>query len=309
MPNRSLHQWIGIALSLTLVFGAAAQAGAVDSSGIAQEDILKRIVMIGASATSGFTKKELLGGTNTQFLQLNRYVDAAITAPHESVQNMSSAFFFTNPQKYSETQMARALKADPTLVVGLDFLFWCCYGKGSNDVERLTRFDQGLKLLESVPCPLVVGDLPDASGAVGKLLSPEQMPGSNVLAAANARLAVWAAPRTNVIVISLANFMRAAVRDEPVEAKHNAFAAGTTRRLLQEDGLHPTTAGCSVLTLAVLEAVEAKHNIAKAVEWNPQSIELSVAEAVRTAQLAAATNRAAVKQSAPPGTQGAVQSR
>jgi len=308
MPNRSLPKWIGIALSLTLVFSAIAQASTVDSSDTAQVDILKRIVMIGASATSGFTNQEPFGGTNTQFLQLNRYVDAAIPAPHESVQNLSSAFFFTNPQKYSETQMARALKADPTLVIGLDFLFWSCYGQGSNDVERLTRFEQGLKLLENLPCPLVVGDLPDASGAVGKILSAKQMPSSNALATANARLATWAAPRTNVFVISLANFMRTAAQDEPLAAKHNTFAAGTTRRLLQEDGLHPTTAGCSVLALAILEAVEAKHNIGKAVKWNPQFIEQSVADAVRTAQLAASTNSAAVKKSAPSEPQRAAQS-
>lgn len=309
MTNRSLPKWTGIALSLTLIFGAAAQAGAVDSGRTAQVDILKRIVMIGASATSGFTNKEPFGGTNTQFLQLDRYVDAAIATPHESVQRIASAFFFTNPQKYAETQMERALKADPTLVIGLDFLFWFCYGQSSNDVERLARFDQGLKFLESLPYPLVVGDLPDASGAVGKILSPKQVPGSNVLAAANVRLAAWAASRTNVFVISLANFMRAAAQDEPVEAKHNTFAAGTTRRLLQPDGLHPTTAGCSVLALAILEAVETKHDIGKAVKWNPQFLEQSVADAVRAAQLAAATNRAAVKQSAPSEGQRVVQSR
>lgn len=309
MCNRKLPPWIGIALSLTLVLSAVAQANAADSSGTAQADVLKRIVMIGASATSGFTNAEPFGGTNTQFLKLDRYVNAAITTPHHPAQNLSSAFFFTNPQKISATQITNALKAEPTLVIGLDFLFWCCYGQGSNDVERLTRFDTGLTHLESFKCPVVVGDLPDASGAVGKILSPKQMPASNVLAEANARLASWAAPRTNVFLISLASFMRAAARDEPLEAKHNTFAAGTTRRFLQEDGLHPTTAGCSVLALAILEAVETKHNIGKAVNWNPQSIEQSVANAVRTAQLAASTNKVAVKQLALPEAQRAAQSR
>lgn len=250
--------------------------------------------MIGASATAGFTSSEPFGGTNTQFLRLYRYLEAAITTPHQPVKNLSSTLLFLNPEKSAERQMSRLHDADPTLVVGVDFLFWFCYGKGSNDVERLSRFEEGLKLLESVSCPLVVADLPDASDAVDKMLAPEQIPAPSTLAAANAKLATWAAPRTNVHVISLANFMKVAAHNGPLKSRRYTIAAGNTSRLLQEDRLHPTTAGCSVLALAILEAVEEKKNISRAVNWDLQSIEQSVADSVRNAQLAAATNKVAM---------------
>lgn len=251
--------------------------------------------MIGASATSGFTMKEPLGGTNTQFLRLNRYIDAAITGQHRQATNFASALFFTQPVKTGESQLTRALNEKPTLVVAVDFLFWFCYGKVSNDVERASRFEEGLRLLERIPCPVVIGDLPDASGAVGKILSAEEVPGTDALAAANARLSAWVTQRTNVYVVPLANFMRAAVHDEAIVAKHYSLSAGTTRRLLQADGLHPTSAGCSALALNILEAVESKHDISKDVKWDCQSIEQSVVEAVRAAQAAAATNNTATK--------------
>jgi hypothetical protein len=271
----------------------AAEAGIA-----AQGNVLDRIVLVGASASSGFTKRETFGGTNTQFLRLDRYLDAAITMPHQPVQNFSSAFFFLNPTKTAETQLARVHQADPTLVVGVDFPFWFCYGKGSNDVERLSRFDEGLKFLEGISCPLVIGDLPDASEAVGKILSPNEIPSSKVLAAANAKLAAWAETRTNVYVLPLAHFMQTAAHNEPMQARHYTIAGGETSRLLQEDRLHPTTTGCSVLALAILEAVAAKQNLDNAVNWNVQSIEQSVGDAVRKAQLAASTNQTAKVNSA-----------
>ena len=71
------------------------------------------------------------------------------------------------------------------LVVGVDFLFWFCYGEGSTDAGRAQRFETGLKLLEQIPCPLVVGDIPDASSATNTgILSIAQVPSGEFLPAA-----------------------------------------------------------------------------------------------------------------------------
>jgi len=223
--------------------------------------------MIGASATAGFTAAEPLGGTNTPWYALNRYVDAALTASHEPAQNFGSAFFFLQPRLIGQQQIARALTNNPTLVIGLDFPFWFCYGEGKTDAERLKRFDQGLKLLESIPCPLVLGNLPDASAAVNKMLRPDQMPNLTAIAAANQRLKTWAAGRSQVVVVDLSAFMGQATSNHTLTVSGYTLAAGQTRLLLQNDALHPTPPGCAVLALAVLEAVQATRPSASAKEF------------------------------------------
>src|SRR5689334_1804853 len=101
---------------------------------------------------------------------------------------------FMNPDAFAPTQVEAATNARPTLVIGVDFLFWFCYGDGRTDSERAQRFEQGLKLLEQIPCPLVVGDIPDVSAATNTgIISNEQVPSASARAAANKRLKAWAA--------------------------------------------------------------------------------------------------------------------
>ena len=95
---------------------------------------------------------------------------------------------FMQPEVLGRQQLDEALKLKPTLVVGLDFLFWFCYGDGNTSAERLQRFERGLKLLEAVQCPLILGDIPDASGASESMLTPDQIPSAQAMAAANRRL-------------------------------------------------------------------------------------------------------------------------
>jgi hypothetical protein len=128
------------------------------------------------------------------------------------VENLAHAFFFMQPEAAGQTQVRDAIESKPTLVIGIDFLFWFCYGtQARTDAERLKRFDHGLKLLETIPCPLIVGDIPDASAAVGGMLSESQMPSRAVLTAANERLRKWAAGRPEVTVVPLNAFMRGAM--------------------------------------------------------------------------------------------------
>ncbi|MFO1513718.1 MAG: hypothetical protein U1F83_12500 [Verrucomicrobiota bacterium] len=234
----------------------------------------QRIVMIGASATAGFTGSEPFGGTNTPMYALNRYVDAALTVSHEPVQNLGNAFFFFQPQLVGQQQITRALTNNPTLIIGLDFPFWFCYGEGDTDEARLQRFEQGLKLLESIPCPLVVGDIPDASAAVDKMLRADQMPSLQAIARANERLKAWAAGRPNVGLVALSDFMRNALANRPITLRDYKLPEGQTRILIQGDALHPSPPGCSVLALAVLEAYQATRPAAPAEEFvrDPKAI-------------------------------------
>jgi hypothetical protein len=232
-----------------------------------------RIVMIGASVSAGFTASEPLGGPITPRFRLSRYVDAALVAPHQPVENLANTFFFITPELMGRQQVDRALKANPTLVLGVDFLFWFCYGEGATDQERLQRFEKGLKLLEPFDCPLVLGDIPDASAAVDGMLRREQIPGTNAMAAANLRLKKWAATRPNVVVLRLSEFMRTVMANQAIAIHDYTLPEGKTRVLLQDDKLHSSPPGCAVLVLAALDALQAKHRFrSDDVRWDPKEI-------------------------------------
>lgn len=215
-----------------------------------------RIVTVGASVTAGFTESEPLGGPTTMQLRLSRYLDAALLVPHEPVKNLGNTFLFLQPNLLARQQIEQAQNHRPTLLIGLDFLFWFLYGEGKTDADRLKRFEQGLKLLEAVECPLVLGDIPDASAAVNGMLRPEQIPGTNAITAANRRLVEWAEGRNQVAIVKLSEFMRNALANHAIKLRGHTLPAGQTRRLLQADLLHASPHGCAALALAALEAVQ-----------------------------------------------------
>lgn len=235
---------------------ATSSIGSSASTNNTEPSPWKRIVLIGASATAGFTASEPLGGTNTPKYALSRYVDAALKVSHEPVLNLGNAFFFFQPEAMGQQQITRALTNNPTLVVALDFPVWFCYGEGKTDEDRLERFDHGLKLLEKIRCPLVIGNIPDASAAVNKMLRPDQMPSLKAIATANQRLKTWAARRGQVAVVELSEFMRQATANRAITISDQTLPDGQTRILLQNDMLHPSQPGCAVLALAVLDAYQ-----------------------------------------------------
>jgi hypothetical protein len=178
--------------------------------------------------------------------------------------------FFLQPELVGRQQIDLALKAGPTLVVGLDFLFWFCYGNMTTDAERLLRFEKGLAMLEAIEGPLVVGDIPDASGAAQDMLGPEQIPSAEAMAAANRRLREWATARKQVTVVPLSKFMRAVMANREFTVHGQSLLKGQTQALLQRDRLHPSSLGCAVLALSVLEAGLSTGPAARAadIRWN-----------------------------------------
>jgi hypothetical protein len=231
----------------------------------------ERVVVIGASASAGFVLSEPFGGTNTDKCRLNHYLDAAIAAPHEPVKNYSTAALFLSPEGIASQQIEAATNGRPSLVIGVDFLFWFCYGHADSDAERAERFEYALKLLERIPCPLVVGDIPDASRATNSgIISISQVPGEKARLAANQRLRDWAASRPDVTLVSLEKFMQTVVANAAIENQHVSVPAGKTRNLLQGDQLHPSPRGAALLALGILDELAARQPgfSAKEVRWN-----------------------------------------
>jgi hypothetical protein len=247
------------------IWGAALQLAA------AAESPWSRVIVIGASASAGFVLSEPFGGEQTDKCKLHQYLDSAITPKHAPVKNFATAIFFLSPDAMAEHQVEVATNQQPTLVVAADFLFWFCYGQGETDEERLSHFEAGLKQLEKIRCPLLVGDIPDAASATNSgIISPAQVASENCRLAANARLKTWAAKHANVTIVPLAEFMRATKANAPIKVHDSTLPAGTTRAMLQDDGLHPNPRGAKVLALGILDALvkSQKKFSAKDVRWN-----------------------------------------
>ena len=190
--------------------------------------------------------------TNAQ-CALAPYLEAALLVPHEPVRTVASRFFFFGPQRSGEAQVAKALAHEPSLVIGIDFLFWYAYGDAPSEKERLRRLDEGLELLTQLHCPLVLGDIPDASAAANGMLRPAQIPAVRTIAAANQRIKEWVDGREQTALVSLEAFMRAARENQPLKIRRRQWAE--TKSLLQPDKLHPSAEGAVALTLAILDAV------------------------------------------------------
>ena len=241
----------------------------------AADSVWSRVVVIGASASAGFVLSEPFGGPNTAECKLHHYLDAAIAVPHAPVKNFATALFFLSPDAMAVQETESATNNQPTLVVATEFMFWFCYGQGDTDAARAAHFEMGLRALEKIHCPLLVGDIPDAASATNTgIIGAEMVPSETARRAANARLRQWAAAHQQVTIVPLAEFMRAVKADEAIKIHDFTLPAGQTRALLQADGLHPNARGAAVLSLGVWDAfVKAHPKIsAKSVKWSVDDV-------------------------------------
>jgi len=262
----------------------------LESPARSAESPWQRVVVIGASASAGFVITEPLGGEETTRCKLNYYLDAAITARHAPVKNLASTLMFMDPEAFAPLQVAAVAKGQPTLVIGVDFLFWFCYGDATSDADRAARFELGLKLLEQIHCPLVVGDIPEVSYATNTgIISSAQVPSETARRAANQRLKAWAAVHPQVVVMPLARFMHDTMANVPLKLRGRPLSSGQTRTLLQADQLHPNPHGAEVLSLGVLDALVARQTRfpATAVRWDPEQVYRIGSQAADAARQAA----------------------
>lgn len=239
---------------------------------------LERVVVIGASVSRGFTESQPFGGEKADELRFDRYLDAALTVPHGKIINDSNHLFFMSPQKEATLQLKRLSKRAPTLVIGVDFLFWFLYGHLSETGERLELFDQGLSMLEQIKVPLIVGDIPDASAAIGHMLSKPMVPDAATIAEANRRLKAWATDRPGVSIVSLSTFMKASQANSGIKFGQCQWSTGETSKLLQPDRLHPSVSGCAALAIATLTSLSNQDFPSSSILWSPAAIEEKASE-------------------------------
>ncbi|MAE76107.1 MAG: hypothetical protein CMJ85_04455 [Planctomycetes bacterium] len=226
---------------------------------------LQRVAVIGASLSDGF------GAT-----PLSRLLNKAIAgkAGRQPVARLASSMFFARPLVGGRQQIDRAIKREATLVVGADYLFWYAYGfpggirqRAGKAVELRTtdragrdlairgwQLAQGLAELERLDVRVVIGDLPDMTGAHPMMLKPAQIPSRATLDKLNERIRAWAAPRKNVLLLPMAEWMtqlRAGKLSLPNRKGGGEPIRLSAEKMMSWDRLHPTKLGtvvfCSLL--------------------------------------------------------------
>ncbi|MDA1266179.1 MAG: hypothetical protein O2816_13945, partial [Planctomycetota bacterium] len=249
--------------SLLLAAPSFAQTPTEEAPPSQAPEVLQRVVCVGASASAGF-------GWNIELktrAKLGLMLDQMIEGERAPTLDLGNAMLFQAPLRMATDQIEQALEAQPTLVVGLDFLFWFAYtpnfSRESNRAARMDRLNQGIALLDRLPGPLMVGDLPDMRAAlkgVGPfgvpLLQPHMVPTEQELAELNQRLRDWAAERGDTILIPMAEFAHRSLEGEVFEVRGNRWDGKQISRLLQKDMLHPTVEGALGLSAVLLDRLE-----------------------------------------------------
>lgn len=258
---------------LVVLAGAAPAAGVIGEAGIggetargavtdpaAEPHSLDRIVLIGASATDGFGTQLLArlpdsGRIVRDRTNLEAVLRAALLHEEAELHGFSSSMFFTRPIQMGREQMDAARELEPTVVIAVDYLFWFGYGSigvsNGTEVEterRLARLERGLAMLDELACPVIVGDMPDMSAAVGFMLSARQMPSPAALAALNARVHAWIAEKDNAHLFPLNDLIADIRAGRTIEIAGRTWDRNEVRRLLSMDALHPTTLGLIATT-------------------------------------------------------------
>lgn len=214
--------------------------------------LLSRVGVIGASATCGFgVQIDITGpyGPTTATVDFAMVLGAMLPAESQ-INHHGSLFFFNAPMNVGPEMVSQALLHEPTLIVGIDYLFWYGYGysdaKGKRITEesaRLELLELGLSQLERFECPVVVGDYPNMAAAVGRMLGASQLPELETLAALNKRVREWAKDRPNVTVVSLSTLVGSMQAGEEVRIGEQVWTAEDVATVIQDDQLHPTLDG------------------------------------------------------------------
>ena len=212
--------------------------------------MLQRVVVVGASASAGYELAYPDGST----VSLARTLDRMIVGLHEPPLDLADGWFFASAWPKGRQQREDALSHEPTLVVGIDFLFWFLYGLIPEEEKRLDLLESGLKLLEGFECPVLVSQIPDMSPAVGKMLFEVQVPAPETLEAANRRIVEWSAEQGNVILVPMAEFAESLAAGKTLRVRQREWSPEEAEELLQDDRLHPTIAGVVVLAALAMDA-------------------------------------------------------
>ena len=208
-------------------------------------------VQLNLSDVLRYATKTTTDGTTSQRVIMHHY---------------SSGFFFTNPGPIGQGEIYRALKIKPTLVLGLDFLFWYVYGTVTAEgkpmatgADRLSNLELGLEQLDRIVnagIPLVIADIADMHDAIGKMLSENQVPNVQTIGSANIRIMEWVKARPLVKIMPLSQILETLKKGGSIDLAGKSWNPAELGALLQDDQLHPTFAGTVVIAAGLIDLAQ-----------------------------------------------------
>ena len=208
-------------------------------------------VLLNLSDVLRYATKTTTDGTTSQRVIMHHY---------------SSGFFFTNPGPIGQGEIYRALKIKPTLVLGLDFLFWYVYGTVTAEgkpmatgADRLSNLELGLEQLDRIVnagIPLVIADIADMHDAIGKMLSENQVPDVQTIGNANTRIMEWVKARPLVKIMPLSQILETLKKGGSIDLAGKSWNPAELGALLQDDQLHPTFAGTVVIAAGLIDLAQ-----------------------------------------------------
>lgn len=225
-------------------------------------ELLQRVVVIGASVSGGYGITPELVAT----ARFGDFLECLLPEDWPEVEDLGNTSMFTDPHKLGARMIEGALKSDPTLVVAVDFLFWFSYSSWRAKGDRAEELEAGLALLDRLDCPIVLGNLPDMSPAIGgvgphggPMLTRSMVPSESELDRFNERIESWAKERGNVTIVPMAEMVSTMLSGEELVIRGNRWPAGSLSRLLQKDLLHPNIEGTIALSILVFQSLSTSY--------------------------------------------------
>jgi hypothetical protein len=245
-------------------------------------EILERVAITGASVTAGMGLKTppIKGDLSAHPMNFKHVVEGMLKTEPQDIEMFADIMFFRGTKKNATEYIQNIVAFKPTLVIGIDLLFWFGYGTPPFDVNvseyRLNKLNHALSLLEQIEAPMVLGDLPDMSEAIGHMLSKQQVPSPQLLEQLNANIYAWANEREHVSIIPVNQLAKSIVQDEEFSILNSTWPAGSKKKLLQTDMLHTTLEGTTAAGLLIIDALDID-----CFETNPKTIMKNAAEEAR----------------------------
>lgn len=257
---------------------------------VSADTLFRRPIVIGASASDGFgvsVRERGAAPGDGVSVSLADILRVAVTSPR-TVEGYSSSMAFANPGPILSGEMARAVRQSPTIVIGIDFLFWYVYGTSDatgapmrSREDRLANLDRGLAQVDVAlgrGVPVVIGDIPDMKAAIGKMLSRAQVPDAATLDAVNARIGEWSTTRPGARVFGLRGSVASIAKNGALRAGGTDWSVDDHGPLLLRDELHPSFPGLVALASAVVESAatllpgESRQAFESSFEFDPMMI-------------------------------------
>lgn len=249
--------------------------------------LLDRVAVIGASMSSGAGLRHELGAEVSLVPVLESVLAPQARGPEAApILDLGTYFMFKSPVGVGTTLVDATVEHQATLVIAVDFLFWFVHGELAEE-QRVERLELGLALLDRLPSPMLVGDLPDITYALsgrhrifgGPIIPPHKIPSEATRALCNQRIRAWAQARPRVSLAPFEHFAAEALAGNAIKLPHSGVITGGPDVLIQQDHLHPTLDGSIALLLIAMNVfIEEQAGLAAHhIQWNPAVIrQLSV---------------------------------